>query len=240
MNRWPEILAASAIALAIAGAVLAQRPSQESPTAVPAAATLPSGGTGEAFAISGVRMFDGERMLPATNVVVRDGRIESVGADVAIPAGIDVVERIGDDQLCLRSGVATDLAEFERHAARRSISSAEAALGRVRGPLLDGDELLVGHPEIDALREHVRMRRLVLLGRLVDAATTANDRAQAIEWATLAHAADLADEASALSLAHLLVADGRGGEARAVAADTVRALALLDLDPTPALRAAAS
>ena len=155
-------------------------------------------------------------------------------------AGIDVVERIGDDQLCLRSGVATDLAEFERHAARRSISSAEAALGRVRGPLLDGDELLVGHPEIDALREHVRMRRLVLLGRLVDAATTANDRAQAIEWATLAHAADLADEASALSLAHLLVADGRGGEARAVAADTVRALALLDLDPTPALRAAAS
>lgn len=95
MNRWPEILAASAIALAIAGAVLAQGPSQESPAAVPAAATLPSGGTGEAFAISGVRMFDGERMLPATNVVVRDGRIESVGADVAIPAGIDVVDGAG-------------------------------------------------------------------------------------------------------------------------------------------------
>ena len=95
MSRWPEILAASAIALAIAGAVVAQGPPQESPAAAPAAATLPSGGAGEAFAISGVRVFDGERMLPAANVVVRDGRIEAVGADVAIPAGIEVVDGAG-------------------------------------------------------------------------------------------------------------------------------------------------
>ncbi|MGY0612822.1 CIA30 family protein [Luteimonas sp. A501] len=99
MKRWPEILAASAIAAAIAGAVLAQGPSAESRAAAdgPAAdaaasAALPSGGSGEAFAISGVRIFDGERVLPAANVIVRDGRIEAVGADVAIPAGIEVVD----------------------------------------------------------------------------------------------------------------------------------------------------
>ncbi|MBB1473570.1 CIA30 family protein [Luteimonas sp. MC1782] len=94
MNRWPEILAAGAIAAAIAGAVLAQGPSPDTQRAV-AVAALPSGGEGAAFAITGVRVFDGERVLPAANVVVRDGRIAAVGAGVAIPAGIEVVDGAG-------------------------------------------------------------------------------------------------------------------------------------------------
>ncbi|MBJ6981590.1 CIA30 family protein [Luteimonas sp. MC1572] len=93
MNRWPEILAAGAIAAAIAGAVLAQGASAE--PAVAADVVLPSGGEGAAFAITGVRVFDGERVLPAANVVIRDGRIAAVGADVAIPAGIEVVDGAG-------------------------------------------------------------------------------------------------------------------------------------------------
>ena len=96
MNRWPEILAASAIAVAIAGAVVfAQSPSAKPLPETGQTAALPSGGKGAGFAISGVRVFDGEHVLPAANVIVRDGRIQAVGADVAIPAGIEVVDGAG-------------------------------------------------------------------------------------------------------------------------------------------------
>src|SRR5690606_11459154 len=71
MNRLPEVLAASAIAAAIAGAVVWAQPSP--PTArtddAPVAAAIPSGGEGAAFAISAVRVFDGDRVLPDANVV---------------------------------------------------------------------------------------------------------------------------------------------------------------------------
>lgn len=96
MKRLPEILAATAIAAAIAGAVVfARSPAPSSPPAADAVPALPSGGEGAAFAISGVRVFDGERALPDVNVIVRDGRIEALGADVAIPAGIEVVDGAG-------------------------------------------------------------------------------------------------------------------------------------------------
>ena len=100
MKRWPESIAAGAIAAAIAAAVAFAQPS--SPTSTPSAPSpadrvgaLPSGGEGAAFAISGVRVFDGERVLPAANVIVRGGRIEAVGADIVLPEGIDVVEGAG-------------------------------------------------------------------------------------------------------------------------------------------------
>ena len=104
MKRWPESIAAAAIVAAIAGAVVLAQPSSStsssiSPPAAPSAgdevAALPSGGEGAAFAISGVRVFDGERVLPDVNVVIRDGRIEAVGADVAIPDGVEVVDGAG-------------------------------------------------------------------------------------------------------------------------------------------------
>ncbi|MBJ6978916.1 MULTISPECIES: CIA30 family protein [unclassified Luteimonas] len=97
MNRIPEVLAASAIAVAIAGAVVWAQPSRPAvpESAATAPVTLPSGGESAAFAISGVRVFDGERVLPNANVIVRDGRIEAVGAGVAIPEGLAVVEGAG-------------------------------------------------------------------------------------------------------------------------------------------------
>jgi imidazolonepropionase-like amidohydrolase len=45
------------------------------------------------FVISGVRVFDGERALGPTNVVVRDGKIAGVGGDV--PVGLEVVDGTG-------------------------------------------------------------------------------------------------------------------------------------------------
>ena len=46
-----------------------------------------------AFAISGVRVFDGERFVEGATVVVRDGLIAEVGPDVAVPAGVDAAAR---------------------------------------------------------------------------------------------------------------------------------------------------
>lgn len=49
----------------------------------------------QTFAVRGARVFDGERVIPSANVVVRDGRIASVGADAAIPSGIEVIDGAG-------------------------------------------------------------------------------------------------------------------------------------------------
>ncbi len=99
MTRLPEVLAATAISAAIAGAVVFAQPRStstqgEAPVSAPAEA-LPSGGEGAAFAIAGVRVFDGVRVLPEANMVVRDGRIEAVGAGIAIPEGLEVVDGAG-------------------------------------------------------------------------------------------------------------------------------------------------
>lgn len=134
MKRWPEFIATGAIVAAIAGAVVLAQPSQSTASPAPSApadeaAALPSGGEGAAFAVSGVRMFDGERVLPVANVIIRDGRIEAVGADVAIPDGIEVVDGAGRTLLpglidahthswgdaqrdALRFGVSTELDMF--------------------------------------------------------------------------------------------------------------------------------
>ena len=150
-------------------------------------------------------------------------------------AGIDLVERVGDDRIALRPDVITDVATFERHAVRPTLDSAELAARQVRGPLLDGDELIGRHPEIEALREHVHVRWRGLLERLVDAAIEAGDRARAVIHATALHPAAASDEVAARRLVQLLVDAGRGDEARTIAADTIRALARLDLEPAPAL-----
>lgn len=106
MKRWPEILAAGTIAAAIAGAVALAGPSPSSsqasaasPASAGAADALPSGGAGAAFAITGVRVFDGEGVLPVATVVVRDGRIEAVGAEVVVPEGVPAVDGSGQTLL---------------------------------------------------------------------------------------------------------------------------------------------
>src|SRR5690606_24798377 len=41
------------------------------------------------------RVFDGERVHASADVLVRDGRIAAIGADLAAPAGATVVEASG-------------------------------------------------------------------------------------------------------------------------------------------------
>ena len=49
----------------------------------------------DGFAIRDVRVFDGERFVDGMTVRVRDGLIADVGADVALPAGMDAIDGRG-------------------------------------------------------------------------------------------------------------------------------------------------
>jgi imidazolonepropionase-like amidohydrolase len=53
------------------------------------------GAAAGAFAIRDARVFDGEQVLPKATVLVRDGRIEAVGRDLEIPAGVAIIEAAG-------------------------------------------------------------------------------------------------------------------------------------------------
>ena len=61
------------------------------PAVPPAASTAPV--SGNSFVVRDVRVFDGERVIERANVVVRDGRIASVGR--AAPSGLPAVEGRG-------------------------------------------------------------------------------------------------------------------------------------------------
>jgi len=76
------------LALIAAGLVAGRPPA---PTAGETLQPPPSG----TFAIRDVRVFDGERVLGKATVIVRDGRIAAVGADVKIPADVPVVSGEG-------------------------------------------------------------------------------------------------------------------------------------------------
>ncbi|MEG3790006.1 CIA30 family protein [Lysobacter sp. CCNWLW3] len=97
-----------------------------------AVAADPVGDGGGDVAIRDVRVFDGQRMLPATTVLVRDGLIAAIGPQLAIPAGVPVVEGGGGTLLpglidahthsfgearrdALRFGVTTELDMFTDH-----------------------------------------------------------------------------------------------------------------------------
>lgn len=86
MRHWPDVLCLSALA-AVLGLAVAVHGRANEPGAADAADAAAAG-----FAIRGARVFDGERDLGVATVVVRDGRIEAVGADVDVPDGYDVVD----------------------------------------------------------------------------------------------------------------------------------------------------
>lgn len=65
----------------------------------PLAAAAAHDNVSDSFAITGVRVFDGSQVIPSATVVVRDGRIEEVGANVAPPAGIPVIDGAGSTLL---------------------------------------------------------------------------------------------------------------------------------------------
>lgn len=89
MKHWPELFACGGLA-AVIGLALAMQPGAGTSTA----ATAPQA-TGNDFVVRGARVFDGERDLGVATVVVRGGHIAAVGADVAIPDGLPVVEGSG-------------------------------------------------------------------------------------------------------------------------------------------------
>jgi imidazolonepropionase-like amidohydrolase len=58
------------------------------------AADLPTQAS-NSFAIRNVRIFDGDKVIDQGQVVVRDGRIAAVGAKVAVPVGVTVIDGKG-------------------------------------------------------------------------------------------------------------------------------------------------
>ncbi len=50
---------------------------------------------GNSFAIRNVRIFDGNKLIPQGQVLVRDGRITAVGAKLALPKGLSVIDGAG-------------------------------------------------------------------------------------------------------------------------------------------------
>lgn len=89
MKHWPEYIAVTALVV-VAGLAVVMRPTAD---AAPAASV--SASTTDDFVVQGARVFDGSRDLGVATVVVRDGRIEAVGADIDAPPGLAVVDGTG-------------------------------------------------------------------------------------------------------------------------------------------------
>ena len=47
------------------------------------------------FAVRDARVFDGEKLIERATVVVRDGRIETMGRDARVPSGFNVIDGRG-------------------------------------------------------------------------------------------------------------------------------------------------
>lgn len=115
------------------------------------------------FAIRDVRVFDGERVIPRANVVVRDGRVAAVGPDAPIPAGIETVDGRGRTLLpglidshvhayqgglqdALNFGVTTVLDMFGDPATLRELKPARESLAPARHADLYGAGWLATAP----------------------------------------------------------------------------------------------
>jgi len=61
----------------------------------PLAAAASHDDVSDSFAITNARVFDGNQVIPNATVVVDNGRIKAVGADVVPPAGIPVIDATG-------------------------------------------------------------------------------------------------------------------------------------------------
>ena len=89
MKHWPESLAGLAL-VAVVGIAMAMRPDAQATATTSKPAT-----TGNTFAITGARVFDGERDVGISTIIVRDGIIETVAKGVAVPPGMVVVDGAG-------------------------------------------------------------------------------------------------------------------------------------------------
>ena len=87
-RRWPGVAAVVALVAVLGVAVaVAGREQATDSTATPV--------TEGRFAIRNARIFDGVDVIERGTVLVRDGLIEAVGADVAVPDGVTVVDAAG-------------------------------------------------------------------------------------------------------------------------------------------------
>lgn len=89
MKRLPEILGFTVLVATLGLAVALQG---RADGAAKEAAGEADASAGNSFVIRNVRVFDGERDRGVATVVVRDGKIESVGAEGPIPDELPVVE----------------------------------------------------------------------------------------------------------------------------------------------------
>lgn len=88
-------IASGAIATALAaacGGPAAPAATASAPTATPAPTASPPRAT---LAITHVRVFDGERVVPDATVLVDGARIAAVGAGIAVPAGATAIDGSG-------------------------------------------------------------------------------------------------------------------------------------------------
>ncbi len=86
MNRFIEVLLLAVLAGVLAGSAWYVRRADAKPQ---------ERAHDNSFAIRDVRVFDGENVLERANVIVRDGLIAAVGADAAIPPGLEVIDGSG-------------------------------------------------------------------------------------------------------------------------------------------------
>ena len=104
------------------------------------------GAAGHAFAIRNVRVFDGARVWPRATVLVRDGRVEALGEDIAVPDGFETVDGAGRTLLpglidahawgsaladALNFGVTTTLGMFGDPAMNRELKPSREGLAPV-------------------------------------------------------------------------------------------------------------
>lgn len=118
------------VAGSIAALVLLLANFMRSDDAPPAAAARPA--QAEVIVIRDVRVFDGEKVWPKATVRIRDGLVESIGAQATLPEGAQVIEGAGRTLLpglidshvhvwgaarrdALRFGVTTEMDMFTDH-----------------------------------------------------------------------------------------------------------------------------
>ena len=90
MKRWIDMVAAGALVATVAASVLLLAPATGGSPATQQPRPPDAG-----VAIRGARVFDGERDLGVATVLVRDGRIQQLGADLQVPEGYEVVDGSG-------------------------------------------------------------------------------------------------------------------------------------------------
>jgi imidazolonepropionase-like amidohydrolase len=82
--------------LLLAGALLlVAGPTGAAGQSPPGAQASPREAVASDFAIRGVRLFDGEAFRGPATLIIREGRIASVGEEIALPAGLPVIDGAG-------------------------------------------------------------------------------------------------------------------------------------------------